>query len=172
MNSRTKLRRRSSKAQGLVEFALVLPILLSLIMASMDFGWMLFNYVQLNNGLREALRYGSVPSFSGTNQYADCRGIYNRIEQLAPMAGIQDNQITVYYDKGYSTGSSDTTHVVGTCSVPGPYTSSLSNGQRVVIVMTPTVKFLTPFFRSLWPAGLQFTYRGSRTIYPGGVDVQ
>src|SRR5438128_666885 len=138
MNRKSRSRSRRSKAQGLVEFALVLPILLSLLMASIDFGWMVFNYVQLNNGLREALRYGSVPSFqpspTNPNQYVDCRGIYNHIESLAPMAGIKDSDITVYYDKGYSTGSSDTSNVVGTCSVPGPYTGTLSNGQRVVIV--------------------------------------
>src|SRR6266550_1740986 len=85
---------RKFNAQGAVEFALVMPVLLMLIMASIDLGWMLFNYVQLNNGLRDGLRYGSVPSFSGTNQYLDCRNIYNEIENRSGFAQVPDSAIT------------------------------------------------------------------------------
>ncbi len=172
MNTTSRIRTHRSKAQGLVEFALVLPVLLTLLMGSIDLGWLLFNYVQLNNGLREGLRYGSVPSFSGTDQYVDCRGIYDRIENLANMVGVKDSDITIYYDKGYSASSGDASNIVGTCSLPGPYAGALNNGNRIVIEMKPYVKLLTPFFSTFAPGGVQFIYRGSRTLFPGGVIVQ
>ena len=55
--------RSKSKAQGMVEFALITPILLLLLFGVIDFGWMVFNYSQLYNALREGVRYGSVPGF-------------------------------------------------------------------------------------------------------------
>ncbi len=161
---------KRQKAQGLVEFALILPLLLAVLMACIDFGWVVFNYVQLNNGLREGLRYGSVAGFNATNQYRDCASIYGRIKSTAPWARIQDSDIVVYYDNGYSTGPSDAANVSGTCTLPGPYAGTLTNGQRIVIQVNPTVGFMTPFFRTLWPGGLQFTFRGGRTIYPTGVS--
>src|SRR5258706_3512507 len=49
--------RKKSRGQALVEFALVLPILLLLLFGTIDFGWIMFNYVSLYNVLREGIRY-------------------------------------------------------------------------------------------------------------------
>lgn len=164
-------RKGQRKGQGLVEFALIAPLLLFLSLAVVEGGWIVFNYVQLNNAMREALRYGSVPSFTGVSQYRDCTGIYKVLAQNAQFAGMQESDVVVYYDNGFSNGPKDSANVIGTCSLPGPYNGTLINGQRVVIQMTPTVKFLDPFFQGLWP-GMTFGFRGARTMYPGGVSVQ
>ena len=47
------------RAQGLVEFALVLPILLVLMMGLIEFGRLLFIYSAAATASREAVRYGS-----------------------------------------------------------------------------------------------------------------
>ena len=48
--------RKNEKGQGLVEFALILPILLLLLVAIVDFGWMIFVKTNLNNAAREGAR--------------------------------------------------------------------------------------------------------------------
>jgi Flp pilus assembly protein TadG len=48
------------RGQGLVEFALALPLLLFLAMAIADFGRILLVYAELGGGVREALRYAIV----------------------------------------------------------------------------------------------------------------
>lgn len=48
------------KGQGIVEFALVLPILLILILGMIEFGWVLNGQITLNSALREGARAGSV----------------------------------------------------------------------------------------------------------------
>ena len=55
MSSLPRLRRRNrSRGQGLVEFALILPVFMLFLLIAVDFGRMLFTYIQLNNSAREA----------------------------------------------------------------------------------------------------------------------
>ena len=49
---------RRERAQGLVEFALVVPILLILAMGVVDFGWGLRAYLTVTNSAREGARLG------------------------------------------------------------------------------------------------------------------
>lgn len=46
------------RGQGLVEFALVLPIFLILVLGIVDFGWALKSYITITNAAREGARYG------------------------------------------------------------------------------------------------------------------
>lgn len=52
--------RKSEKGQAMVEFALVLPILLLLLCGIIDFGWLYFNQLLLNNAAREGARYAAI----------------------------------------------------------------------------------------------------------------
>ena len=178
MNNNSRRMAHRPNAQGMVEFALILPILLMLLMGIIDFGWLTFNYVQLQNGLREALRYGSVPSFASatTDSERDCPNIYAQIINLAPMSGVKASQITVYYDHGYSTGPTDvSSRVFATCDPSGnvvlPSTTTLANGDRIRVDINANVRFLTPFFSTWVRSGLLFQYRGARTLFPSGVPV-
>ena len=51
---------RSEKGQAMVEFALVLPLLLALLCAIIDFGWLYYNQITLNNAAREGARYAVI----------------------------------------------------------------------------------------------------------------
>ena len=56
----TRRRRgRRTRAQALVEFALVLPVLLFLVVIAVDFGRLFFSYIQISNAAREGANYGS-----------------------------------------------------------------------------------------------------------------
>lgn len=53
-------RGKRQRGQGLVEFALVLPLFLILILATIDFGWALKAYITATNSAREGARVGAV----------------------------------------------------------------------------------------------------------------
>jgi PKD repeat protein len=48
-----------SRGQALVEFALIVPVMLLLLLIAIDFGRLFFSYVQINNAAREAASFGS-----------------------------------------------------------------------------------------------------------------
>ena len=51
------LRMSRQRGQSLVELALVVPIFLLIVMATVDFGWALRNYIVTTNAAREGARY-------------------------------------------------------------------------------------------------------------------
>lgn len=55
-----KLFIKNEKGQTIVEFALVLPLILFVICGLIDFGWLFYNQLSLNNACREAARYAVV----------------------------------------------------------------------------------------------------------------
>lgn len=52
--------RKSEKGQALVEFALVLPILLLLILGMIEYGWALNGKITLTNAVREGARLAAI----------------------------------------------------------------------------------------------------------------
>ena len=48
------------RGQELVEFALVIPVVMMVIMAILEFGMLIFSYNTISNAAREGARYGSV----------------------------------------------------------------------------------------------------------------
>ena len=57
-------------AQALVEFALVLPLFLLLLLALVDFSRLLFTYISLTNGARELAHAAALPRSSTTASIA------------------------------------------------------------------------------------------------------
>jgi Flp pilus assembly protein TadG len=51
-------RRRRMRGQAMVEFALVLPVFLFVVMMTIDFGWALRAYITTTNSAREGARLG------------------------------------------------------------------------------------------------------------------
>ena len=68
-------RRHKSRGQSFVEFALVAPVLLLLLLITLDFGRMFMSYVTLNNVARVAANFGSVnpAELHGFAQHDDLR---------------------------------------------------------------------------------------------------
>lgn len=52
--------KKSQCGQAMVEFALALPILLILVGGIIDFGWLYYNKIALNNAAREGARYAAI----------------------------------------------------------------------------------------------------------------
>jgi hypothetical protein len=90
------------RAQNMVEFALVLPLLLVLMVGVFEFGRMLFVYASVFTASREAARFGSAAGLNnGIPRYKDCAGIQAAAHKVAGLAGI--DSIHIAYDSGPDT---------------------------------------------------------------------
>ena len=127
------------RAQGIVEFALVLPLLLVLLLGIIEVGRLLFIYSGVNSASREAARYGSASGDIGgfIAHYEDCAGIKAAAKRVGILGNIQDDNIEISYDHGPNTSvfSSD-------CPVPaGEY---VNLGDRIIVQVTTTFDPIVP----------------------------
>lgn len=164
--------RRKERGQSMTEFALVLPILLLLIFGVIDFGRLLFLYVQVSNGAREAARYGSLVGLEHTSswvrpQYVDCPSIRQAaIETFGLDAGIQPSDIVIQYDNGATLRSGLSCPVIGGF----PDHRLILPGDRVRVTITTQFQFVTPVIRDFVPQ-IAVSFTAARTILKGGVLV-
>jgi len=89
------------RAQAIVEFAIVLPILMMLLVGIFEAGRMIFTYAAVNNASREAARFGSALGYddAGYHKYKDCEGIRNMARRSAYFTTLT---IEITYDQGPS----------------------------------------------------------------------
>jgi hypothetical protein len=109
---------RGVKAQAMVEFALVLPILLFVILGLFEFGRLIFIYSTVVTAAREAARYGSSSQWNDAvsirdyqGQFRDCAGIRGRAQNVDFFNVFDDGDILIQYDHGPASS--------GTGPIPG-----------------------------------------------------
>jgi hypothetical protein len=82
------MRRARKKAQSLVEFAIVMPIMLLLVFAMIDFSRLLFTYISLTNGAREVARTVSLSGeWISLHASTDTTNIVDAFNNLSVFAG-------------------------------------------------------------------------------------
>jgi len=155
--------RKKPNAQGLVEFALIAPILLLVLFGIIDFGWMVFNFSQLDNGMRESARYGSVIGLGGTNQMKDCAGIYNKLVQLAGYARINQTKVHIWFDYGMAVEQDlNNPNALGTPLPDGPPPTTYANNPAAVVAYcwwnTNTNAWINPPTQTVAPAAPVTSY--------------
>ena len=74
--------------QAMVEFALVLPIFLLILCGIIDFGWLFYNQLSLNNACREGARYAVVNTADGSNTQAIINHINNSTTTVFANDGV------------------------------------------------------------------------------------
>ncbi|MBN1147602.1 MAG: pilus assembly protein, partial [Anaerolineales bacterium] len=143
-----KEKAQGHKAQGMVEFALILPLLLFLLFGIIELGRMFLIYVSVSAASREAARYASAAGESQTpnkDYYQDCSGIREAAKRIGFFAGLQDDSIYIAYDSGpgtpfFSNACSPTSTPPSVC-FDGVYPSSppagdVLLGSRVQVCVT------------------------------------
>jgi hypothetical protein len=142
--------------QGMVEFALTLPLLLVLVIGVMEFGRLLFTYSAITTGTREAARYGAGSGLNGSSQarYQDCQGIRDTAKRISGLAGIQDGDIVIAYDQGPGEAA------VGTCPVGGSG-PALELGDRIIVTVSAEFQPVVPILNV---PPLEITSVARRTI--------
>jgi hypothetical protein len=147
---------RGSQAQAMVEFALVLPLLLLLLIAIIDFGRALFVYSQVSNAAREAVRYAATSP-------DDCAEIANRARNsmysLGPDGPIA---VAIYIETPNTSGDFS---IKGLCG-----TVALERGDRIKVdistsVSPYTLQMIAPLFGGNF-TDLPITYSAARSVVP------
>ena len=87
-----KIRKRE-KGQALVEFALVLPLLIMLVCGIIDFGWLFYNVLSLQNACREGARKAIVISTSDSYQTL----VYQKVQENLPDGLKKNLKVDVTY---------------------------------------------------------------------------
>jgi hypothetical protein len=82
-----------NSGQGMLEFALAIPILLLILLGTIEMGRLLFFYSSVASASREAARYGAA-----VDNFSDCTGIRDAAKRVGFFAGIEDSDITIFYD--------------------------------------------------------------------------
>ena len=100
-------KKNTQNAQGMVEFALVLPILLLLIFGVIAFGHLFFVYSFTVAASREAARWGAAVgnTSSGLPRFRDCNEILQTAARVGGVAGVRPENIVIQYDHGPNTGA-------------------------------------------------------------------
>jgi hypothetical protein len=142
--------------QGMVEFALTLPLLLMLVVGVMEFGRLLFYYSAITTGTREAARYGAAsgPAAGSEAYYQDCAGIRSAAKRISGLAGINDGDISIVYDEGPGGAS------LGSCPVGGTG-PALKLGDRIIVSVTGNFQPVVPLIDV---GSLEITSVARRTI--------
>jgi Flp pilus assembly protein TadG len=140
VQSRRPRRTRSRGGQALVEFALVIPVFLLILVALFDLGRAVFAYNTLTNAAREGARIAIV------NQYKP--SIVARAKQQTAIVELNDPSVVVGFYQVASDGTPDTSK---TCAL-------VAVGCLAVVSFEATYQPITPFVSNiLFKTGVTFT---------------
>jgi PKD repeat protein len=131
--------RARRRGQALVEFALIVPVLLFLLVIAIDFGRLFFSYIQINNAAREGAAYGArLPS--------DLVTITSRARQETnAQAQGGENPISV------TTSCADQSGTALACSLA---TGGAGAGNRITVNVNEPFTFLTPLIGGFFGGNL------------------
>jgi hypothetical protein len=134
-------KRLNYPAQGMVEFAIALPLLLLIMLAIVEFGRLLFYYSVVTTSAREAARYGSAAGGFGStdNFYQDCDGIRDAALRMGNLVGMQNNDTDIqirYQDASLN-------YLTDTCP-PGGSGPILGQGERIEVTTTAHFQPIIP----------------------------
>jgi Flp pilus assembly protein TadG len=139
MSRKERLRRRGERGAELIELAFVLPILLLVVSAIMDFGFLFQRYEVVTNAAREGARMASMPNYTD----ADIRA---RVQQYLAASGLTSPPnpfctITAPTNVNLSTGTSIQVRTVtvqypATFSYIGAFAALVGGGNWSSIMLT------------------------------------
>lgn len=162
-----------SGGQGLVEFALVLPVLLLFMLGIMEFGRVLFIYTEVSNAAREALRAAAVTIHRGNDAdrgkvtVAECNEILNRAYGTLALTPQSQVTMTVEYRRPNGSGSFLS---LGRCSSDPaqtqlPTTDVLALNDLVYVEVQSQVSAAIPLIRP-FVSNLPLRFAGMRSVVP------
>lgn len=136
--------RHGERGAATAEFGLVLPILILLLLAVVDFGRMVAVHAAAVTASREGARYGAAigPGGSGDPQYIDCTGIKDAVRRVTSgLITLGNDQIRVSYDNGSGVAKPQVCPPHGTA----PLVADIVNLDRVIVEVTLSYQPLAPF---------------------------
>jgi Flp pilus assembly protein TadG len=143
-------RREPLRGQSVLEFALVLPLLVTIVIAGVD----LARYVAVHSAAeaasREATRYGSAAGLvSGTPRYINCTGIRGAAKNAAANLALADpGDIQIRYERWEATASPPAWVETSAVCPPAGGDAAIERMDRIIVTVTtrftPIVGLLQP----------------------------
>lgn len=143
---------RSQLGQGMVEFAIVFPLLLIVLFGIFEFGRVMFAYSSVIAASREGARYGAAIQDigGGIPQYEDCQGIREAVRRIGRFAAVDDSNISIKY-------SNDT----GVYSSSCPPSEDIGLTDTITVTVDTAIQPLTPLGKF---SAIPLSSSASRTI--------
>jgi len=140
---------RRPLGQALVEFALILPIFLLLLVVAIDVGRLFFSWIQLHNAAREAAAYGA-PSPTDT-------------ATMSAKVGAEKNAQSQRGEGSVSvaTACADPAGTTIACSTASGGTGA---GNTLTVTVTEPFTFLTPLVNGMFGGSLQVRASATSTV--------
>ena len=120
---------KNEKGQSLIEFAIILPLLLLILMGILEFGIMLNSYLSINNSAREGARLGIV---NGSNLE-----IEQLITNISPNLNTENLTVNITpLDANRKSGDTLSVEVIYNYQVTIPIISNILNDVVVLKAQT------------------------------------
>jgi PKD repeat protein len=131
-------RKSRSKGQALVEFALVIPVMLLLLVIAIDFGRMFFSYIEITNAAREGAAVGShAPSNLAQIQA-------NAAQETSSQSQGGENALTITASCKDSLGVALANCTLATGGAAGA-------GNTITVKVDEKFSFFTPLINAFFP---------------------
>ncbi len=158
------LRRRPrwlrGRGQSLVEFALVLPVFMLLLLIAVDFGRIFFTNVQLNNAVREAANYGATNPLDTAGMLARANSERNSQSQ-----GGQQDVLTYPANLSTECAAPDGTTIACAASPGGT-----GAGNTLTVTLTVPFHFFTPFIEGFFNNDLHISTASTVAVLNSAAD--
>jgi Flp pilus assembly protein TadG len=138
-NKRRIDRRHGRRGQGLVEFALIVPVFLFFLLLAVDFGRLLFTYIQLSNTAREAAAYAA---FNPTTD-----------DTTLTTVALREANVQAQRGQGAITATSQCTDTAGAALACSAAQGGTGAGNRIEVYVDETFTFFTPLINDFWGGG-------------------
>ena len=132
--------RSRSRGQAVVEFALIIPVFMLLLLIAVDFGRLFFTYIQLNNTAREGAAYAAL------NPATD--------PATLTTAALAESNVQAQSGEGAVTATASCVDSSGTHLDCASAAGGTGAGNRVTVSAGETFNFFTPLIGNFWPGGL------------------
>jgi Flp pilus assembly protein TadG len=131
--------RSKTRAQTMVELALVLPIILLVVLGLIEFGRAFFYYTMISGGAREGARYGCVHMEDG--QAAVESGVREAVYSRLLLIPTDTVTVTIAYDDGVN-------------PYPNGYIGAAGHlgDSRVVVEVRAPFSMVTPIISEIFPS--------------------
>jgi Flp pilus assembly protein TadG len=148
-----------AKGQALVEFALVASVFFLVLFAVMDYGWLMFSQMNVQQAVDDGGRYASTGRGGGTGNGTRISAIINHIQGQISVPGVNVAQ-NVSICSTPPAGSP--TRCYNSGSGVGNITAAGGPNYTVTLSLTTTLPLMTPLIGTLFPAG-GYTFVSSTT---------
>ncbi|HEY5629907.1 MAG TPA: PKD domain-containing protein [Candidatus Limnocylindrales bacterium] len=129
----------------MVEFALIVPVFLLLLVIAVDFGRLFYTYIQLNNIAREGAAYAAA------NPTVD--------NATLTTVAVRESNVQSQRGEGAITATATCAPVACASALGGT-----GAGNRVTVGASETFNFFTPLIGAFWPGGLTIGSSATATV--------